>query len=111
MTNCGPFILIPKILDPCNTQKNNKNIKSCPNGLPPRARGCNPSFPTTVTGFPFSGNTNNPGSLINSVNRCATKLKNPRLGLRENILKNNELDEFKRRSGVPGGKFSGIINI
>lgn len=111
MSPCGDFVIIPSIIDPCDKIKNNNNIKNCPGGLPKRARTCLAPFPRTVNGFPFSGNINNPGSLINSVNRCNLKLQYPQLGFRENFLQKNTLDNFRRRSGGPGGIINGVTNF
>ena len=69
----------------CDDKENNDCnhkpcIIHCPGGeLPARARG-KPVYPFNKTGFPFSGNTNNPGSALSSKIRCANKIVNTRKG-------------------------------
>lgn len=84
-------------------------IKHCPGGLHRRASG-KLTYPSTQTGFPFSGNWNNPGSSISGVMRCVNKIQNIRRGsIQKNFLENN-VNNLGRSVGSIGGYGRGPRN-
>ena len=84
-------------------------IKHCPGGLHRRASG-KLTYPSTQTGFPFSGNWNNPGSSISGVMRCVHKIQNVRRGsIQTNFLENN-VNNLGKSEGNIGGYGRGPRN-
>ena len=65
-------------------------------------RKCPPLiYPRNVTGFPFSGNVNNPGSSISGVMRRTHKILYPR-GVNFKAF-GQKINQFGSREGAPGG--------
>ena len=60
-----------------------------------------PVYPKNKTGFPFSGNWNNPGSSISGVMRCRNKILFPR-DVKSKAFSQKE-NQFRQREGAPGG--------
>ena len=77
--------------------------KHCPGGLHRRASG-KLTYPSTQTGFPFSGNWNNLGSSISGVMRCVNKIQNVRRGSLETIIyEQKNINNIGRSIGGIGG--------
>ena len=85
-------------------------IKHCPGGLHRRASG-KLTYPSTQTGFPFSGNWNNPGSSITSVMRCVNKIQNVRKGSLDTIIYEEKyINNLGRTASSIGGYGKALRN-
>ena len=79
------------------------NCKVCPK----------PSYPKSKNPMLFSGNTNNPGSLLSPGMVCSRNINSVviwRHGWTPNII-NSEINHFGRRVGAPGGYGSPPRNL
>ena len=97
---------------PCQSNNSNKllTINHCFTGV--RSVCCpKPIFPANKTGFPFSGNTNTPGSRLTSVRRCSFRIQFPQtINLRTKIFK-QDVNNFGGVEGGLGGTGMAIRNV
>ena len=94
-----------------NRNSVNNTINNCITRVQPKC--CPPLvYPTNQNGFPFSGNTNTPGSRLTSVRVCSLNIQSRQsVNIKNKILKGRNVNDLGRVTGGLGGSGRAIRNV
>ena len=99
----------------CSNNNNSNSVNNTINNCVRRVESkcCPPLvYPRNQNGFPFSGNTNTPGSRLTSVRVCSLNIQSRQsVNIKNKIIKGRNVNDLGRVTGGLGGSGRAIRNV